>query len=453
MDRSKALREENVGTLLRKFSLPAIIGMIVNALYNVIDSIFVGRGVGETALAAVTISFPIMLIMMGFGMLVGIGAASLVSLRLGEQKKAEAEKILGNSLTLILIIAISLSILLLLFLNPILVKLGADANVLPYAYDFIRIILFGSIFMYIGFGLNNIIRAEGNPKIAMATMIISAVLNTILNPLFIFVFKLGIAGSALATVCAQSVSALWVISYFLSKRSVLKLSYCNMKLDINIVKGIFKIGLSPFLMQIAASIVTVIFNNSLMQYGGQLAVASIGIINRVAMLMLMPIFGISQGAQPIIGFNYGAKSYGRVIEALKKATIAATAISILAFVLTQAFDEQIISLFNNNPQLVHIGTNGLRIFFFMFPVIGFQVICANYFQAVGKAGHAIFLSMSRQVILLIPLIFVLPKFFGLNGVWLAGPISDLLSAIITGIYIFVEVKKLKHNKDNIKNVA
>jgi len=442
MERSKSLGEEKISVLLWRFSLPAIVGMVVNALYNVVDSIFVGRGVGEIGLAAVTIAFPIMIILMGFGMLVGVGASAVVSLRLGEHKQHEAEKILGNAFTLAAILSVSLSAGMLLFLDPILIALGAEAEVLPYARDFTRIILLGSIFMYIGFGLNSVVRAEGNPQMAMKTILISSGLNIALNPLFIFTFELGISGSALATVVSQGVSAIWVLVYFLSTKSLLRLRIANLKLDKEIVSSIFKIGLSPFLMQIAASVVTVLFNFSLLKYGGELAVASIGIITRIAMLMLMPIFGLSQGLQPIIGYNYGAKNYHRVIKALKIAIYSATIFSIVGFLIVQIFDTQIIMLFNDNPDLIEIGSHGMRIYLFMLPVIGFQIIGANYFQAVGKAGYAIILSMSRQVIILIPLVLLLPGILGLNGAWLASPIADLVAAILTGIFLMKEIKKL-----------
>lgn len=442
MDRSKALGEEKISALLWKFSLPAITGMVANALYNVVDSIFVGHGVGEIGLAAVTIAFPIMIILMGFGMLVGVGASAVVSLRLGEHKQQEAEKILGNAFSLAMILSVTLTIGILLFLDPILISLGAEEAVLPYAREFTRIILSGSIFMYIGFGLNSIVRAEGNPKTAMATILISAVLNILLNPLFIFVFHMGIGGSAWATVISQGVSAIWILVYFVSKKSLLALRLPNLVLDKKIVLSIFKIGMSPFLMQIAASVVTVLFNFSLLRYGGELAVASVGVINRIAMLMLMPIFGLSQGLQPIIGYNYGAKNYARVIKALKLAIYGATIFSTLGFLVTQIFDEAIIRLFNDNPELIRMGAHGMRIQLSMLFIIGFQIIGATYFQAVGKAGYSIVLSLSRQVIILIPLVLVLPGIFGLNGAWLASPIADLLSAILTGLFLMKEIRKL-----------
>ena len=442
MDRSHSLGEEKISTLLWRFSLPAITGMVVNAFYNVIDSIFVGRGVGEIGLTAVTIAFPITIVLMGFGMLVGVGAAAVVSLRMGEKQQQQAEKILGNAFTLSMILSAAFTGSVLLFLDPILMMLGAEPDVLPYAREFTRIIVLGSPFMYVGFGLNNIVRAEGNPQMAMSTTLISAGLNIVLNPLFIFTFHLGIGGSALATVLSQGVSAIWVLVYFLRGKSVLRLQKKNFSLDKRIVRSIFEIGMSPFLMQIASSLTTVLFNYTLLRYSGELAVASIGIINRMGMLMLMPIFGISQGLQPIIGYNYGAGNYDRVKKALKIAIGAATLFSTVGFLLIQIFDKQIIMLFNDNPELILLGAEAMRINLCMLPVIGFQIIGANYFQAVGKAGYAIVLSMSRQLLILIPLVLLLPRLLGLQGVWLASPMADFSAALLTGIFLFRELRKL-----------
>lgn len=452
MDRSKMFGEEKVGKLLWKFSLPAIVGMVVNALYGVVDRAFVGNGVSEKALTAVGIDLPLMIIVMAFAMLIGVGATALISIRLGENKKEEAENILGNTFSLIIIAAIVLTGIFLYYLNPILVSLGATPDLLPFATDYMKIILAGSVFQYVGFGLNNIIRADGSPKTAMATMLIGAVINAILNALFIFGFKWGIKGSALSTIIAQSISAIWVITYFTNRNSHLKLHKSNFKLKKDIVLGIFSIGMSPFLMQIAASVITLLFNRSLLVYGEN-EVAAMTSIGSIAMLILMPIFGINQGAQPIIGFNYGAQNYHRVKETLKKAVIGATIVSTTGFIAVQLFSSQIMRLFTNNPELIKIGANGIKIYLFMIPIVGFQIVSANYFQAVGKPLYAILLSMSRQVILLIPLVLILPSIFGLNGVWLSGPISDFGASVVTGICLLLEVRKLKdmHNETLLQN--
>jgi putative MATE family efflux protein len=355
----------------------------------------------------------------------------------------EAEHILGNALTMIAVLSLSLSVIGLLFLDPLLLALGAEPEVLPYARTFTRIVLVGNVFMHVGFGLNNIIRAEGNPRLAMATMLISAMLNTVLNPLFLFVLKLGIGGSALATVISQLVSAVWVLSHFLSKSSLLKFRIHNLRPDWRVVKDIITIGMSPFFMQLAASVVTIIYNFGLIRYGGDLAVAAMGIVNRITMLMLMPIFGISQGAQPILGYNYGAQQYYRVFETVKKAIYAASGVSFVGFLFVQIFNYQIVSLFNGNPQLIALGGQGIRIMLSMLPIIGFQVIAAQYFQAIGKAKYALLFTMSRQVLMLIPMILLLPQYLGLTGIWLAGPVADLAAAALTGVFLYRDLRTLK----------
>lgn len=441
-DSGSVLGRKDIGTLIRDFSLPAIAGMLVNALYNVVDSIFVGHGVGAIGLAAVTIAFPIMIVLMGFGMLVGVGATTLVSIRIGQQRLGDAERILGNAFVLGLLFAVTLSAVLLSFLDPILRLLGAEATILPYAREFITIILAGSVFMFTGFGLNNVIRAEGNPRTAMMTMIISALLNSLLNPLFIFGLGLGIRGSALATVISQAVSAVWVIAHFRGRGSLLKLRRANMALSAPLVRKILSMGSSAFFMQIAASMVASLGNFVLMVHGGEVAVAAMGIINRVSMVILMPIFGISQGTQPIIGYNFGAKNFGRVREAVIKGSLAATAVSVGGFAVIQLFDTYIIRLFSSDAALVELGAAGLRVFMAMLPVIGFQVMGSAFFQAIGRPTRSLLLSMSRQILVFIPMLLVLPRFLGLQGVWLAGPISDLGSTLLTAVLVAAQMRRL-----------
>lgn len=452
MDRSKQLGEDKISTLLFRFSIPGIVGMMVNALYNVVDRIYIGRGVGSLGIAGITIGFPFMVLMMGFGMLIGIGATSLISIRLGEKKKSEAELIAANGMLLLVVISASLSVVGLTFLESLLRLFGASPEVLPYAKEYLSIILWGAVFQAIGFGMNNFIRAEGNPKIAMSTMLIGAIVNIILDPVFIFVFDMGIQGAAIATIISQGISAAWVLSYFLGGRSLLKIRKENLHLQLPIVKKIIAIGSAPFAMQIAASILGVILNNSLVNYGGDIAVSAVGIINSIAMLIMMPIFGINQGAQPIIGYNYGAKQFNRVKETLKLAIVAATAVVLVGFSAVMLFPEQLIRIFNREDlQLIALGSHAIRIFLLMLPVIGFQIVSANYFQAVGKPKQAMFLSLSRQVLLLIPALLILPRFFGLNGVFMAAPVSDLGSAILTGTWLHLELKHLerRHSENPI----
>ncbi|KXZ39140.1 putative efflux protein, MATE family [Alkalithermobacter thermoalcaliphilus JW-YL-7 = DSM 7308] len=447
MEHSKQLGEEKIGKLLLKFSIPAIVGMIVNSIYNVVDRIFIGRGVGSLALTSITISFPIMLIIMAFGMLIGIGATSLISIRLGEQKYDQAQIILGNAFSLLVVTSITISVLGLIFVNPILTRFGASSAVLPYAREYLGIILMGSIFQSIGFGMNGFIRAEGNPKIAMYTMIIGAVANVALDPLFIFTFNMGIKGAAIATVISQAISSSWVLYYFIGGKSSLKIYTKNLKLDMRIVKEIIAIGLAPFSMQIAASVIVVILNRYLYTYGGDSAVAAMGIINSISMFILMPIFGINQGSQPIIGYNYGAKEYDRVKETLKYAILVSTIICIAGFIVIMKYPENLIMIFNNEDKdLIRIGAYGMKVVMCMLPIVGFQIVGSNYFQAVGKAKYSMFLSLSRQVLFLIPVLIIMPKFLGLEGVWLASPISDFLSFILTFIVLFIEMKKLDEEK-------
>lgn len=444
MDRSKQLGEESVGKLLLKFSIPAIIGMIVNALYNMVDRIFIGRGVGSLAISGIAVGYPLSIINMAFGMLIGIGSSTMVSIKLGEKRKDEAERILGNALVLDVLISCLISIFGLLFLDKILNLFGASHDTLPYARNYMKYIIGGAVLQNIGFGINNIIRAEGNPKIAMATMLIGALVNTVLDPIFIFVFKMGIEGAAIATIIAQTISSIWVMYYFLSGKSSLKLKRENLNLNINTVKHIFSIGISPFAMQMASSLVTMLYNNDLVKYGGDLAVGAMGIINSIVMLFFMPMFGINQGMQPIIGYNYGSKQYDRVMKTLKMAITAGVCIATIGFLVIQIFPNNLIGIFNkNDANLIKIGAHGIKIDMIFLPLIGFQIVSSNYFQAVGKAKIAIFLSLSRQVILLIPMLIILPPILKLDGVWMAGPISDILATVLTGIFLYKDIKRLK----------
>lgn len=441
-DRQEQLRSEKIGTLLLKFSIPAIVGMLVNALYNIVDRIFIGQGVNALAITGIGLVFPIMTVMMAFGMLIGIGSTALISIRLGEKRQDEAEHILGNAFTLLVIVSLAITVLGLIFIDPLLVIFGASPDTIGYAKDYIVIILYGTIFNALGFGLNNIIRAEGNPKAAMLTMLLGAIINTILDPIFIFVFNMGVKGAAYATIIGQLANTIYVLSYFNSKKSILKIHRKHMKLSKEIVIGIFAIGMSPFAMQMAASVVQLLSNNALKTHGGDLAIGAMSIISSAVMIFFMPIFGINQGAQPIIGYNYGAKQYDRVKHTLKLAVGAATVISLVGFITVQVFPQGIIRIFNNDPELIRIGSSGIRVYLAMMPIIGFQIVSANYFQAIGKAKISMFLSLLRQVTLLIPLLLILPPIFGLTGVWLSAPTADFISSIITGIYVWRDMRKL-----------
>lgn len=455
IERRKLLGEEPVGKLLLKFSLPAITGMIVNALYNIVDRIFIGKGVDELAIGGIFISMPISLIIMAFSMLIGIGGNTLVSIKLGQNRKEEADRVAGNSLILLILASLCISVLGLIFLEPLLKLFGTSPSNFQYAYDYMRIILIGAPLQAVGFGMNNFIRGEGSPTTAMKTMLIGAISNTILDPIFIFWFKMGVEGAALATIISQGLSAIWVMMYFFTGKSMLDVKKEYLKLKFQIVKDIVTIGIGPFSMQLAGSMVTVLLNNSLKTYGGDIANSSMAVINSIAMMVMMPVFGINQGSQPIIGFNYGAEKYDRVKETLKYAAIAATAITTLGFILTQLFPVQLYKLFiskeGNIAEISKIGVPGMRIFLSMLPIIGFQVVSSNYFQATGRPKHSMLLSLSRQVLILIPALIILPRIFGLTGVWLAGPIADFLASVITAYFVLRSLKNLGHEKNIIIN--
>ncbi len=442
MDHSKQLGQEKISKLLVTFSVPAVVGMVVNALYNIVDRIFVGQGVDSLGIAGITIGFPIMLVTMAFSMLIGVGATSLISIRLGEQKKEEAELVAGNAVVLLLLISVLISVLGLVFLQPLLKFLGASQQVLPYAVDYMRIILFGTIIMGISMGINNFIRAEGNPKIAMYTMLIGAIINIILDPVFIFGLDMGIRGAAIATVIAQSVSALWVLYYYWGGKSLIKIRMANLRLQVEVVNMIMAIGLPMFALQFTNSLQQLILNRSLSVYGGDTAIAAIGIIFSVSTLVVMPIIGINQGAQPIIGYNYGARQLGRVRETVKAALLTVTAILLIGFLATRFFPGEIIAMFNRtDSELLKIGTHGLTVFMLLVPLIGLQVVGSGYFQAVGKARQALILSLSRQVLLFIPALLILPLFWGLDGIWMTAPFADLGSAVIAGWWLYNELGK------------
>lgn len=457
-DRSKLLGEEAIGKLLLKFSVPAIVGMLVNALYNIVDRIFIGKSVGDIGIGAIFIGSPVALILMAFSMLIGIGGNALSSIRLGQDRPEDAEKILGNAVILLFLIALALSGLGLVFIEPMLKAFGASENILPYSIAYMRIILIGAPFQALGFGMNNFIRGEGNPNVAMGTMLIGAVLNIILDYVFIFIFNMGMEGAALATIIAQAVSAVWVLSYFMGigkRTSMLKIRKENLRLKMDIVKEILSIGFAPFSMQLAASMVTAILNNSLAAYGGDVAISSMGVIHSITMLILMPVFGINQGAQPIIGFNYGAEKYDRVRETLGKAVIAATSIVTLGFLLVQFMPDRLFGMFldqgANLDEILGVGVRGLRINQALLPIIGFQIVSSNYFQATGKPKKAALLGLSRQVLVLIPALLILPRFFGLTGVWAATPVSDLVASMLTGIFLIRDLRYLGHEDSMVKN--
>ncbi len=447
------LGTEPIGKLLIKYSLPAIVGMMVNGLYNVIDRMFIGNipGVGPLAITGLGITMPIMTIIIAFGSLIGVGTATNVSIKLGEGKKEEAQKLIGNAITLGVIVGIIITILGLVFQDQILTMFGASSESLQYAKAYINIILWGSLFSILGMTLNPLIRGDGNPKLSATIMIIGCVTNIILDAVFIFGLKMGIQGAALATVISQFITTVLGLLYFLGGKSNLKLKFENLKLDLKLTSKILSIGSAPFAMQIAASCVQIICNNALRAHGGDLAIGAMATINSIIMLIGLPIVGLSQGAQPIIGYNYGSKQYDRADKTLKICMKIAVLGLLVGWTVIQLFPEQMVSVFNSDPELVKISSDGIRKYIFLIPLSGVSMIGANYIQSIGKAKVAMFLSLLRQVILLVPLMLVMPGFFGLDGVWFAQPIADGIAFIITLTFVSREIKS--HKKELHKECA
>ena len=453
MSNQKHLGDAPIGKLLLQYSIPAIIGMVVNALYNIVDRMFIGNipDIGSLAITGVGITMPIMTIVLAFGMLIGIGTTANISLNLGKGNRTTAEKLLGNAFTLSIIVGLAIAITGTIFANPILNLFGASENTLFYAKEYIGIILLGCTFNILSFALNSTVRADGNPKMSSVTMVIGCGANIILDYLFIFVLNLGVKGAALATIISQAITFFIILYYYTAGNSNLKLKIENFKLKKHLVTMTFAIGIAPFATQIANSLVQVIANNALKTYGSDLAIGAMTVISSLNIIFMMPIFGINQGCQPIIGFNYGAKKYERAKEAFKYATIAACVICIIGFISIQCFPTQIISLFNNDPELTTLAIKGIRIYLLMMPVVGINIVATSYYQSIGKAKISMFVSLLRQVILLIPFTIILPKFIGLDGVWAAGACADSLSVIITLILLKKEFKQL--DKMQLEKIA
>ena len=433
----------SVGRLLLQYSIPAIIATAAASLYNIIDRIFIGHGVGPYAISGLALTFPLMNIMAAFGSMVGVGAATMVSIRLGQHNRKGATQILGNALMLNIIIGIAVGLGTLLFIEPILYALGASPDTLPYAKEFMQVILLGNVFTHIYLGLNNIMRATGYPRKAMTTTLIAVGINLLLAPLFIFVFKWGIRGAALATVIAQMVGTATVVHHFSKINSFLHFLPGYMKLKWESIRDIISVGMSNFLMLIASSIVISIINISLRKHGGDFAIGAYGIVNSLGNLVLMIIIGFNQGMQPIVGYNFGAQKMPRVIRTFKLTILAGTGVSCFGFLLAEVFPKTIAAAFTTNTDLINMAAIGLRLNLMMLPVVGFQAVTSNFFQSIGKAKISIFLSLTRQVIFLIPALLILPQFMGLNGVWLSSPLADFTSALLTLLMLRWQIGKLK----------
>lgn len=442
-ERTKRLGEEKIGKLLARLSIPATIGMLVMALYNVVDTIFVGRGVGTMAIAGLTIVFPIQMLITSLAQTIGIGGASVISRSLGAEDHERANRTFGNLFVLVVLLSAVTTGLSIVFIEPLLKLFGASPKILPFAKDYFSVMIAGIPFISFAMMSNNIIRAEGNAKFAMYTMLLSAAINLILDPIFIFVLDWGIKGAAYASVIAQFSATVYVVVYFLSGKSTLKLFWRNLRLDGQIVGETFAIGVSSFARHMSSSVMAAVLNNSLVVYGGEIAVAIFGIVYRVMAFTLMPILGVVQGFLPIAGYNYGAKNFQRLRDAIRISNITATAIAFAGFLAVMLWSKGIFAIFTKDKELIEQGAQAMRYMMLAFVLIGFQVIGSGLFQALGRAVPALLLSLSRQVLFLIPLVLILPRFFGLPGIWFAFPLSDVLAALITGAMLLYQMQFLR----------
>lgn len=437
------LEQKKIRPLLWEYALPAIVGTLVNSLYNIVDRIFIGQGVGAMAISGLAITFPVTILVSSLGMLIGVGGASRISISLGEKRKDTAEKILGNSLLLTLIFNAVVVTLFYIYLDEILIAFGATENTLPYAREYLQIVLMGNVFVSLCYSFNNMMRASGYPQKAMYTMLIGAVLNIILDPIFIFVFNMGIAGVAWATVISMFVGMVFVMHHFYQPESIIRLKKKYIRLNKEIIIAIVSIGMSPFLMQIAASAVAVLLNSSLLRHGGDLAVGAFGILNSMTMIIVMIVIGLNQGTQPIIGYNYGAMLFDRVQETFYYTLKVATIITSAGFVIGMFFPRLFAQAFTHDKELLDIAEYGIRISMISFPIVGFQIVASSFFQSIGKAKKAIIQSLSRQIIFLVPALLIFPEMFGLTGVWISMPIADFLSALLALYLLTGQVRIIK----------
>ena len=444
-DSPLTLGTKSVSKLLVQYSVPAIIASVATSLYNIVDSIFIGRGVGPMAISGLAITFPLMNLVVAFCTLIAVGGATISSIFIGQKNESRATDVVNNVMVLCLIHSVIFGGLTLLFLDDILYFFGATSETIKYAREFMVIILYGTPISYVFIGLNNLMRATGCPKKAMISALLSVAVNVVLAPIFIFTFKWGIAGAALATICGQFAAFIWVLIHFMSKSSFIHFKRDNRWFTPSIIKRIYSIGLSPFLMNVCACVVVVFINKALLDYAGSdgnLAVGAYGIVNRTTMFFIMVVFGVTQGMQPILGFNYGANKWERVKRTLRIGIIAGVSITTLGFILTESFPDTISSLFTTDPTLIEIARNGFRIYFICYPVVGCQIVIQNFFQSIGKPQISIFLSLTRQLLFLIPFLIILPRIYGTDGVWASMTGSDLIAFIVAVVTLLIMLRKL-----------
>ena len=443
------LGTKKIGTLLKEYAVPGIIAQTAASLYNMVDSIYIGHipGVGSSAISGLAVTFPLMNLSIAMGTLVGVGAMTLISVLLGQKNYAGAQKVLANVLTLNVIIGVVFSAVTLSFLNPILRFFGASDVTLPFARDYMSIILAGNVFTHLYHGFNGLIRSSGHPRTAMALTLFTVISNAILDPVFIFALGLGIRGAAIATILCQLAALVYTWRFFSDKRRLLHFTRPLFQLDWRVAKQSLAIGVGPFLMNVAACLVALFINQQLGKYGGDLAIGAYGIVNRLTLLFVMVCMGFNQGLQPIAGYNYGARQYRRVKEVFILAAKWEVLVTTLCFLMAELIPRTAVSLFTNDPQLVDLAAHGLRVMNSGFALVGFGMATGNFFQCLGMVRKSIFLSLSRQLLFLLPLIYTLPLWLQETGVWVSFPISDILNIIISAILIIRLFRKFDRLKD------
>lgn len=435
------LGSENIRKLLMRYAIPAIVAMTAASLYNMMDSIFIGHGVGSLGIAGLAVTFPFINLAAAFGSLVGVGASAVVSMKMGQKDLKSAEAVLGNVILMNIVIGSLFMAVCLIFLDPILYFFGASEATLPYARDYMKIILYGNIITHVYMGLNEVMRASGYPQRAMAATLFAVAINGVLNALFIFVFDMGIQGAALGTIVAQLLALTGVIFHFSSSKSFIRFKRGIFHIKRHIIGAMLAIGLAPFLMNLCSCLVVLLINNGLKNLGGDMYVGAFGIINRISFLFFMIVMGFNQGMQPIVGYNFGAKQYDRVIRTLKYTIFCAVGTTTLGFLLCQLFPRTIIYMFTTDADLINISEHGLRLIVAMLPIVGFQMVTTSFFQSIGMAKKAIFLSLTRQLIFLVPCLMILPQIWGTNGIWGSIPVADFAAAITSGLMLGYQLKK------------
>lgn len=444
------LGTERIRKLLMQYAVPAVVAMTASSLYNMVDSIFIGHGVGPLAISGLALTFPLMNLAAAFGSLVGVGAATLISMRLGQRDYATAQRVLGNVVMLNLLLGVGFGLVALLFLDPILYFFGASDATIGYAREYMTVILLGNVITHMYLGLNSVLRASGHPRKAMYATINTVIINTILDPIFIYGFGWGIRGAAIATVLAQIISLVWQFRLLSDRSELIHFRRGIYRLRRRIVRDVLAIGMSPFLMNLTACFIVILINKGLKTYGGDLMIGAYGIVNRLAFVFVMIVMGVNQGMQPIAGYNFGARQYDRVLRVLKLTIVCAVGITTAGFLVGEFAPRLAVSLFTSDEELIRLSVEGMRIVFIFFPIIGFQMVATNFFQSIGMAGKAIFMSLSRQLLFLMPGLLFLPRFFEVStpwdgswGVWCAMPLSDFLATVVAFFMLTHQLRKFR----------